>query len=222
MKLLNCCQISQSQPFNISLMPPSDICQTLIFLHQIWNLQFFSRDLGNCVGKSFDALNCLLQYMMDICRSHWSGSRLSKSRLYLFKVKMKPTPKEIRQRWCWPPKVGCRPDPPDPRNVILPKAGAQSDGIKSRRKIGFFLRFWRSVKWSRALPPSLKCAANARRRKSASASMPSNGVRGCAGHTSCLPNVTGFIANIHRSERNEVSISSCAGQKIWCLIWSQF
>ena len=31
--------------------------------------------------------------------------------------------------------------PADPRNVILPKvtAGAQSDGIKSRRKIGFFL-----------------------------------------------------------------------------------
>ena len=141
----------------------------------------------------------------------WStGSRLSMCFQSwpppLVKLKMKPTPKEIRQRWCWPPKVGCGPDPPDPRNVILSKAGAQSDGIKSRRKIGFFLRFWRSVKWGRALPPSFEMSCKCETSQKCTApptSMPSNGVRGYAGHISSFPNVTGFNVNILITEGTE-------------------
>ena len=155
----------------------------------------------HCMGKSFAVVNCLLEYWVKIINVF---SKLTTS--LLVKLKMKPTPKEIRQRWCWPPKVGCGPDPPDPRNVILSKAGAQSDGIKSRRKIGFFLRFWRSVKWGRALPPSFEMSCKCETSQKCTApptSMPSNGVRGYAGHISSFPNVTGFNVNILITEGTE-------------------
>ena len=114
MKLLNCCQISQSQPFNISFMPPSDTGSFFLCWRRkktsFWAWSFKIALRGQTIWSSDLPLA-----VHD--RSHWSGSRWSN----LFtvgpvKVKMNPTPTEIRQRWCWPRKVGCR--PPDQIHVM--------------------------------------------------------------------------------------------------------
>ena len=88
----------------------------ILFMLKKKENKFLSLVIQNCIAwANHLVLSDLPLAVHD--RSHWSGSRWSN----LFtdgpvKVKMNPTPKEIRQRWCWPRKVGCR--PPDQIHVM--------------------------------------------------------------------------------------------------------